>query len=51
MEAAIHVCLEDFQDATTPLNVKRHPLVVFMSYVLDIQLAPLYPSSTVGYQV
>ena len=47
----MHGCLEDFQDATTPPNVKRHPLEVFMSYVSDIQLAPLYPSSTVGYQV
>ena len=48
MELAMHVYLEDFQDTTTPPNVKRHPLMVSMSYVSDIQLAPLHPSSTVG---
>ena len=51
MDLAMHVCLEDFQDTTAPQSVKTYPLVDLESFVSDIQLASLYPSSTARYQV
>ena len=47
----MHVCLEDFQDIATLPRVKTYPFVDFVSFVSDIQLASLYPSSTIGYRV
>ena len=43
--------LEDFQDTAAPPIVKTYPLVDLVSFVSDIQLASLYPSSTVGFWV
>ena len=47
----MHVCLEGFQDTAEPPSVKTYPLVDSVSFVLDIQLESLYPSSTTGYRV
>ena len=47
----MHVCLEDFQDPTAPQTVKTYPFVDLVSFVSNIQLATLYPSSTARYRV
>ena len=47
----IHVYFEDFHDTAAPPSVNTYPLVDFVSFILEIQLASMYPSSTVGYLV
>ena len=47
VEWAIHVYFKDFQDTVAPPRVNTYPLVDFDSSESAIQLASLYPSSTV----
>jgi len=48
VEWSIQVCLEDFQDSTTPPRVKMYPLVDFDFSESAIYFASLYLSSTSG---
>ena len=47
----IHVYFEDFHDTAAPPSMNTNPLVDFVSFISEIQLASLYTSSTAGYLV
>jgi len=38
MDLVTHICLDDFHDTTSPLNVKTYPLMDFETLVSNIQL-------------
>ena len=48
VDRVMQVCLDDFQETAPPPKVKTYPLVDFISFELEIQLALLDPSRTFG---